>query len=450
MDTDSVDDGEGLRSLYEAERSASCRSRTAMASWLAVVLLAAFGLLDAALFPDRLRLLLSLRLAAVGGLLAFIPMQRAPWAERRVIALGLALLAFLGATVAALVVLTGGLASPYYPGLLLVQVGVAALMPWPPRHVVLTSVVLIGEYLAAVACAPRPPAAARALVTPMAFMLSTGIITVIASAVNERLRRDAFASRAALATALRYKDEFLANVSHDLRTPLNVAIGYAQLLAEGAFGPLTPEQTDALARILRSATTQLRLVDDLLELARMERGKLAVRREPVAVADLVPALREMMDMLLRNRPVRFVVDVAAQAVALADRERLQQVLTNLLANAAKFTPRGSIRLAAERDGRLVRITVADTGLGMEEDLRVRATEPFVRGRHDQGGFGLGLAIVAKLVQLLGGELVVQSTPGVGTRLEVRLEAAPPTMDAPAIPPERDEVLDVSDLRARAS
>jgi signal transduction histidine kinase len=447
METDSLDDAEGLRSLYEAERTASCVSRTATASWLAVALLAAFGLLDAALFPERLRLLLSLRLAAVGGLLAFIPMLRTPWAERRVIALGIGLLTFLGATVAALVGVTGGLESPYYPGLLLVQVGVAALMPWPPRHVVLTSVVLIGEYLAAIACVPRPHAAARAFLTPLAFMLSTGIITVIASEVNERLRREAFGSRAALATALRYKDEFLANISHDLRTPLNVAIGYTQLLADGAFGPLTPEQTDALARILRSATTQLGLVDDLLELARMERGTLAVRREPVAVADLVPALREMMDVLLRNRPVRFVVDVAAQAVALADPERLQQVLTNLLANAAKFTPRGSIRLAAERDGGLVRITVADTGLGMEEDLRARATEPFVRGRHDQSGFGLGLAIVAKLVHLLGGELSVQSTPGVGTRLEVRLEAAPGTIDAPATSLERDEVLDV---RARAS
>jgi signal transduction histidine kinase len=294
---------------------------------------------------------------------------------------------------------------------------------------------------------PATHAAARAFLTPLAFMLSTGIITVIASEVNERLRREAFGSRAALATALRYKDEFLANISHDLRTPLNVAIGYTQLLADGAFGPLTPEQTDALARILRSATTQLGLVDDLLELARMERGTLAVRREPVAVADLVPALREMMDVLLRNRPVRFVVDVAAQAVALADPERLQQVLTNLLANAAKFTPRGSIRLAAERDGGLVRITVTDTGLGMEEDLRARATEPFVRGRHDQSGFGLGLAIVAKLVHLLGGELVVESTPGVGTRLEVRLEAAPGRIDAPATSVERDEVLDV---RARAS
>jgi hypothetical protein len=161
METDSLDDAEGLRSLYEAERRASCVSRTATASWLAVALVAAFGPLDAALFPERLRLLLSLRLAAVGGLLAFIPMLRTPWAERRIIALGIGLSTFLGATVAALVVVTGGLESPYYPGLLLVQVGVAALMPWPPRHVVLTSVVLIGEYLAAIACVPRrtPPRA---------------------------------------------------------------------------------------------------------------------------------------------------------------------------------------------------------------------------------------------------------------------------------------------------
>jgi signal transduction histidine kinase len=444
MSTDTFDENAGLRNLYEAERAAWCLTHTVTASWLAVVLLASFGLLDAVLFPERLRLLVAVRIVAIGALLGLIPLLRAPWAKRRPVGLGIVLVTFLGATVGVLIVITGGLASPYYPGLLLVQVGVAALMPWPPRQVVLTSVILVGEYVAAVACAAPPQAPGRAFLTPVAFMLSTAVITAIASAVNERLRREAFESRTALATALRYKDEFLANLSHDLRTPLNVALGYTQLLAEGAFGPLTPEQSDTLARILRSATTQLGLIEDLLDLARMEQGKLVLRREPVAVADLVPALSEMMDVLLRNRPVRFVVDVAADAVALADAERLQQVLTNLLTNAAKFTPRGRIRLAAGRDGDRVRIAVADTGLGMEQDIQARATEPFVRGRHDASGFGLGLAIVAKLVRLLGGELSVQSTPGVGTRFEVRLAAAPPAAaDARAVWPEGGEALGAS-------
>jgi signal transduction histidine kinase len=219
------------------------------------------------------------------------------------------------------------------------------------------------------------------------------------------------------------KSEFLANVSHDLRTPLNVIAGYCQLLAEESFGPVTPDQADALERVLHTVKDQVTLIDDLLDLARIEQGKLACHVRSVPVATLVPSLRETMDILLRDRPVRFEVAVAPDVVARTDAERLRQVLVNLLSNAARFTQEGCVRLVAAREEAAVRVSVEDTGPGMDPALAARALEPFVRGPGEDAGSGLGLAIVARLLRLLGGEVAIRTSPGQGTGVDVRLPAA---------------------------
>jgi len=227
----------------------------------------------------------------------------------------------------------------------------------------------------------------------------------------------------AITRANRAKSDFLASVSHDLRTPLNIITGYAQLLHEEAFGPLTPEQSDTLRRILRTAADQLGLINDLLDLARIEQGKVAWTPQPMAVARLIPPLAEMMEALLRNRPVRFEAAVSEDVVARADPERVRQVLVNLLTNAAKFTNEGCVRLVAALEGEGVCISVEDTGPGIEPELRDRVLEPFARGSSPQAGSGLGLAIVARLIQVMQGTIAIDSTPGAGTRIAVRLPAA---------------------------
>ena len=218
------------------------------------------------------------------------------------------------------------------------------------------------------------------------------------------------------------KSDFLASVSHDLRTPLNIITGYAQLLQEETFGPVTPAQADALGRIQRTVTDQVGLINDLLDLARIEQGALRCSIEPVPIATLVPSLRDMMDALLRGRPIRFEADVPADLVALADGERIRQVLVNLLANAAKFTNEGCVRLVAESRGDAVAVTVSDTGPGIEASVRGRVLEPFVHGGSPQAGTGLGLAIVAKLLRAMGGELVLESAPDRGTSASFSLPA----------------------------
>jgi signal transduction histidine kinase len=219
------------------------------------------------------------------------------------------------------------------------------------------------------------------------------------------------------------KSEFLASVSHDLRTPLNVLLGYTQLLSEGTFGRVNAEQTDTLQRMQRTANAQLALIDDLLDLARIEQGKLGCTLRSVHVGELVGSLREMLDALLRNRPIGFEVEVATDAVARTDRERLRQVLVNLLANAAKFTQAGCVRLVAARAGERVDITVMDTGPGMEPGIASQAMEPFVHGDSAAAGSGLGLAIVARLLHVLGGDVAIDSAPGRGTSVRVRLPAS---------------------------
>jgi signal transduction histidine kinase len=132
----------------------------------------------------------------------------------------------------------------------------------------------------------------------------------------------------------------------------------------------------------------------------------------------------MMHELLRDRPVRFEADVPAGIVAHADPERVRQVLVNLLTNAAKFTNEGCVRLAAALDPDGVRVSVVDTGCGIDAALRERVLEPFVRGSSPQAGTGLGLAIVARLLDAMHGTIAIDSNPGRGTRIEVVLPRGP--------------------------
>jgi signal transduction histidine kinase len=412
---------DALADGYADEQAKRCHEWAVTACVLATVLLAVFVVIDAVVFPDMLPVLARVRVVYVGLLVLIAFLLRSELARRHALGAGLALGVVLGVMVDVLVALTGGVASPYYAGNSLVLLGVSVLIPWPPAWALLSSSLIVTAYVATVLLHPTHDPVA--LTNALAFLGGTAVISVVASALGERLRRREYRGRVALGQALKHKSEFLASVSHDLRTPLNVVIGYSQLLAEGSFGPLTAEQRDTVARIIRTSTMQMTLINDLLDLARIEQGKLAYHCQPVAIGDLVPQLRDMMEALLRARPIRFEADVTQDAVTWSDPERLVQVLANLLTNAAKFTREGYVRLAAARDGALVRVSVVDSGPGMDADLRTRALEPFVRGAGDAPGWGLGLAIVDRLVRLLGGRIEIESRIGSGTTVAIVLPAA---------------------------
>jgi signal transduction histidine kinase len=225
------------------------------------------------------------------------------------------------------------------------------------------------------------------------------------------------------------KDEFLASVSHELRTPLNVVLGYIDLLLDDSFGALEPSQRDILHRITKNASNLSHLVNDLLDLSRIEAGRMRIEIGTVQLEPLFADLSAVMTVLLAGHDVTFMAEIASSCTSVrADPHRLKQVVSNLLVNAVKFTERGSITLRAETgsDGRMV-VSVTDTGIGIPLGEHGAIFEPF-RQVHDRErrapGAGIGLSISARLANLMGGELGVTSSPGQGSRFTLILDAAP--------------------------
>ncbi len=241
-------------------------------------------------------------------------------------------------------------------------------------------------------------------------------------------------ARAAAEEANRAKSLFLATMSHELRTPLNAIGGYVQLMELGIHGPLTEGQRHALDRIARSQLHLLRLVNEVLNLARIESGHVDYAIEEVPVAALVTSVTPMLEPQMAAARLTLATAVPEGLVARADREKTQQVLINLLTNAVKFTPAGGcVRIDAQADdasrgetSRLL-LRVSDTGIGIAPAKLASIFEPFVQV--DAGptrradGTGLGLAISRDLARGMGGDLTVESTPGVGSTFTLALPRA---------------------------
>lgn len=224
------------------------------------------------------------------------------------------------------------------------------------------------------------------------------------------------------ASASRLKSEFVATMSHELRTPLGVILGYAEMLEAEELGALRPEQKDALDRIRRSGETLSQIVEGTLDLGRIEAGREQIVREAVDVGDVLADIHQSLD--LRER-ASLHVDPRLGRVC-TDAQKLDVIVRNLVNNAIKFCPDGSIRVSAQpsRDG--VEVVVADAGIGIPEANRAEIFDAFRQvGGHSAGGVGLGLHIVQRLVALLQGEVDVESEVGRGSTFVVRLPNLPP-------------------------
>jgi PAS domain S-box-containing protein len=216
------------------------------------------------------------------------------------------------------------------------------------------------------------------------------------------------------------KSAFLATMSHELRTPLNAIIGFAEIIGDRMFGPSDPRYASYAQDIRASGMHLLALINDILDLSKIAAGRLELAYARVEVAPLLALVAKLFAADAAKTEVALSVDCADASLALeADPMRLQQVLMNLVSNAVKFTPQGGqVHLFATGEAAMLRIGVADTGIGMTAEESARATEPFVQidaqltRRH--GGTGLGLAICKELVGLHGGTLAIESAKGVGT------------------------------------
>jgi len=259
-----------------------------------------------------------------------------------------------------------------------------------------------------------------ARMSTFAVAATVGVVTVSMSGAVERLAAQVESARQRAVDASEAKDRLLAQVSHHFRTPLNVILGYTELLTEDAEIDGRDDSVRDLARIQQASHGLLRILDDILDVARVESGQLRFSYGTIDVGALVEQLTATVEPLAAARDNRFEVELDPIPFAVwLDEGRLRQVLLNLLGNACKFTERGVVRLRLGPDrADHLRFEVADTGRGMDEEQRRRLLEPRSQplggSSRRYAGSGLGLAICFRLVEAMGGELAVQSAPGVGT------------------------------------
>ena len=234
--------------------------------------------------------------------------------------------------------------------------------------------------------------------------------------------------------AARVKNDFLATMSHELRTPLNSVIGFTGTMLMGLPGPITPAQKKQLETIKASARHQLSLINDLLDLAKIESGKVELRLEPVACEEVVRAVAETLRPVAENKGLAFYVDLPAETrIAHAEKRALRQILINLVNNAIKFTEQGEVRIELRNGDKKTRIAVTDTGSGITEEDRPKLFKAFSRlehtNAHREEGTGLGLHLSQKLAELMGGEIKLESEVGKGSTFTLVLDAESPLQEA---------------------
>jgi PAS domain S-box-containing protein len=217
------------------------------------------------------------------------------------------------------------------------------------------------------------------------------------------------------------KNEFLASVSHELRTPLHTILGFTDLLSEELEGPLNETQREFLRHIHRDSEHLLGLINDVLDLSRIESGGIRLHTESLSLRDAILEAVSGIKSHADAKSVDLHIEDPGNLRVVADSARLRQILYNLLSNAVKFTAAGgSVTLAAKANGTVARITVADTGIGMSREQQVQIFDRFYQVSNKTGGAGLGLAICKQLVEIQGGSISVESELGVGSQFHFEL------------------------------
>ena len=241
---------------------------------------------------------------------------------------------------------------------------------------------------------------------------------------------------AALERAMSARSRFFASMSHELRTPINAILGYGELLCDGVYGDLAPSQAGALDRVVKSGRHLLELVNDVLDISKMEAGKLEIYPEPTELGLLLRDVAATVELQARAKGLDLVLDIPGRVVVTTDPGRVRQIVLNLLSNAVKFTDSGTVRAGFRTQGRWAEIQVEDTGTGIAPDDQERVFQEFeqTRGTSGRGGTGLGLPISRRLAELLHGSLTLQSTPEVGSTLTLRLPLATSVAEAEPVAP----------------
>ena len=228
-----------------------------------------------------------------------------------------------------------------------------------------------------------------------------------------------------LEKANRLKSEFLANMSHELRTPINALIGYTALMLDRIYGELNDRQEEGLNRIRAAAQHLLALINDILDLAKIEAGRMPLHLEDTVLQEVMREASVQIDPLIKKKGLTYRwIGPADPLHMTTDRTKVKQIMLNLLSNAVKFTHAGSITLTAQPEGDFIRIDVADTGIGIRKEDLAAIWDDFRQVDQSRtrefGGTGLGLSITRKLSGALGGRVTLTSDYGHGSTFTVLL------------------------------
>ncbi|MDZ4341097.1 MAG: response regulator, partial [Candidatus Binatia bacterium] len=420
------------------ERQERIRSGKA-ASALVIVLMPAGVVLDLFVYPEHVANFLQLRLlcSVLGAAL---------WALHKT-SFGIRYYRFLGIPVAILpaffiswmIFATEGPASPYYAGLILILLAVNAIVHWSTGESLIAIGLVFLSYL--IACLPwNIPRESGIFFNNVYFLVLAGIIVVTGTYLYNQLHFREFALRFELSQNRqkleetnqklveldRIKSQFFANISHELRTPLTLVLAPLQTLIHEGGSASQPEMRQHLLIMQSNGMRLLKLINDLLDLVRLESGKMEVKREPIVIERFLRGLVNAVKKTAEDRGIRLeVISDQTIGAVLTDGDKLERILLNLLFNALKFTPAGGkIQVkAACQDGELI-LQVIDTGAGISEEqlpfIFDRFWQADTSSQRKYGGVGIGLALVKELVEIQGGKVAVTSEFAKGTRFTVRL------------------------------
>ncbi len=409
-----------------------------LACLLVAVLMPAGVTLDWFSQPAHLREFLGLRLIASALSFGVWLLTRVRWARRFPLVLG-ALPAFIATvTIQAMIERLDGYASPYYAGLNLCILGLGLVFTWRGLQAALVCTVIVGIWVISALQNPRP-IETGIFFNNLYFLVLTSIISVASNAGRYALATREYEARQRLATtggelaaALervqqidRTKSQFFANVTHELRTPLTMILTPLESILAGDFGPLTATQRSYLEANRRNGIRLLKLINDLLDLAKLEEGFLRLKPEQSDLRTLVQEVLDYARPLAARKDLTLKLEVRSTTADLyVDLEKMERVLVNLLSNALKFTDKGGVTVTMEASEGEAHIAVEDSGIGMSPDYLSHTFDRFSQEdtsiTRRYGGTGIGLAYAREIVILHGGRLEVTSQPGEGSRFVVHL------------------------------
>jgi len=438
-----------LRESFEAHHREATIKNIELGCFLGMILMPAGVALDYFVYRDHLGKFFLLRILCSGLIGVFWLVVRSPFGPKHYRELGLLLAMFPAFFISCMIALTEGASSTYYAGLNLVLLVVGFILHWTVRESVVAVGAVMTMYLAA--CYVDDPGFVmtqqEAVANNLYFLVLTGVIVVAGSGYHYRLRFREYAllfeldrSRSQLEENHRklkeldeVKSRFFANISHELRTPLTLLLAPLDALAGHAGTSPNPEEREMLATMQVNGMRLLKLINDLLDLVRLESGRMVLNREPVALEPFVAGLLQSVRKVAQDKRIELAADVPTELPPiLVDQDKLEKILLNLLFNALKFTPAGGrVTVKARREADRLVLAVRDTGMGIAPEqlpnVFTRFWQADTSAQRKYQGMGIGLALVKELTEAHGGEVQIASELNRGTTFTLRI----PWQDAPA-------------------